>query len=101
VCSMRMTARIIIGIVGLVCMSICAMLGTFKSFEMIDKVNERLPKEKQFESLGWYSSKYQRLDREYRRLYPDGRLLMQVRILGALGIACSLISGWGFGFFAK
>jgi len=93
-----MATRVIVGIVALACVSICGMISTFVNFEMVDKVNDKLPKEEQFAVLGWYFAKNQRLHREYRRLYPDGRLLFKVRMLLVLGIACLLISAWGFGF---
>jgi hypothetical protein len=96
-----MTARIVISIAALACVPICGMIGTFRHFEMMDKVNDRLPKEEQFDPSWWYLSKTQRLRREYKRLYPDGRLLLHVRIATALMITCVVIAGWGFGFFAK
>jgi len=92
-----MATRVIVGIVALAGVSICGMIGTFANFEMVDKVNDKLPKEEQFAVLGWYFAKTQRLHREYKRLYPDGRLLVKVRVLMALGIACLVISTWGFG----
>ena len=97
----RMATCVIVGIVALACVSVCGMIATFTIFEMVDKVNDRLPKGEQFESLGWYLSKYQRLRREYERLFPDGRLLFKYRVLKALMIACLLIGAWGFGFFAR
>lgn len=66
---------------------------------MVEKVNEKLPKEEQIGALGWYFSKTLRLHREYRRLYPDGHLVWMVRLLMALMIVCLLIRGWDFGFF--
>lgn len=96
-----MTTRVIVGIVALVCVSICGMLSTFTRYEMMDKVNEKLPQEEQFGVLWWPVSKYQRLNREYKRLYPDGGLLSKVRVLTALMFACLLVCVWGFGIFAK
>jgi hypothetical protein len=63
-----MSLRVAVGIVSLVCGSICGMTATFKMLGMVDQVNERLPKEEQFDSLGWYLTKTQRLHREYKRL---------------------------------
>jgi hypothetical protein len=71
------------------------------TYEMMDKVNEKLPKEEQFGALWWYASKYQRLHREYRRMYPEGGLLLKVRVLWALMFACMFVCVWEFGFFAK
>jgi hypothetical protein len=94
-----MSTRVTIVIVALVCISACGLIGTIANFEMVEKVNERLPKEEQFAELGWHLSKILRLHREYRKLYPDGRLLLKVRVLRALMIACLLIYAWSLGFF--
>ena len=93
-----MTARFIVGIVALAGVSVCGLLASLATFELVDKVNDNLPREEQFAPLGWYLFKYQRLNREYKRLYPDGRQLVKVRVLTALMFVFLLISAWGFGF---
>ena len=93
-----MSTRVTIVIVALVCISACGLIGTIANFEMVEKVNEGLPKEEPFAELGW-RSKILRLHREYRKPYPDGRLLLKVRVLRALVIACLLICAWSLGFF--
>jgi len=77
------------------------MLATIASFQMVDKVNEKLPKESQFAQLGWYWAKTLRLHREYNRLYPSGQLSRKVRVLVGLMFTSLLICAWGFGFFGK
>ena len=94
-----MSTRVTIVIVALVCISACGLIGTIANFEMVEKVNERLPKEEQFAELGWHSSKIPRLHREYRKFYPDGRHLLKVRVLRALMIACLLICASSLGSF--
>jgi hypothetical protein len=96
-----MTPRIIVGIVALLSVSVCGLLSTFMTFEVVDKVNEKLPETEKFAQLGWYLSKRQRLNREYRRFYPEGRLLLWVRVLMALMFVCLLTAAWSFGVFAK
>ncbi|MGA9571950.1 MAG: hypothetical protein WBS17_17865 [Candidatus Acidiferrales bacterium] len=96
-----MTARLIVGLVAGVLIPICGMTATFNTFEAVDKVNEKLPKDQQFDHAWWYVSKYQRLHHEYKRLYPEGRALFKFRIATALGFACLLICGWGFGIFTR
>jgi hypothetical protein len=95
------TARLIIGLIALVCASICGIGSSLVSFEMIERVNERLPKDQQFATLWWYCPKIRRLWREYKTLYPDGSLLNRLRILGVLIFACLLICFWAFGFLAR
>ncbi len=96
-----MTTRLIAGIAALACVSICGLVATFKNIETVNKVNNELPKGEHFAALGWHWPKYQRLHREYKRLYPGGRLLLKVRVVTALMFACLLICAWAFGFFAR
>jgi hypothetical protein len=95
-----MSKQVTIGIIALACVSACGLITAFANFQMVEKVNERLPKEEQLAALGWYVSKTLRLHREYRRFYPNGHLLLIIRLLMALMIACLIICAWGFGFFA-
>jgi hypothetical protein len=43
-----MATRVIVGIVALACISICGLVATLANFELVDKVNDKLPKDKQF-----------------------------------------------------
>jgi hypothetical protein len=98
-----MSSQVTIGIIALVSVSACGLISTLASFlngGESKRDNEKLPKEEQIGSLGWYFSKTLRLHREYSRLYPDGHLVSMVRLLMALMIVCLLICGWGFGFLA-
>jgi|SRR5579862_284367 len=95
-----MAARVVVGIIALVSVPTCGIITTQAYFEMVDRVNERLPASDQFAAAGWYLTKYRRLHREYKRLYPTGHLLRRVRFLTALMVACLLICAWSFGFFA-
>jgi hypothetical protein len=85
------SAQLIIGICAFVGMSACGMLSTFVFFDIVEQVNEQLPTERHFAPLGWYWTKYQKLGREYKRLYPDGRLLRKVRILMIVALVCGVI----------
>ena len=96
-----MTTRTIIGIVPLACISIIGLWGILVNFEKIDKVNEKLQEKERFDWLGWDLFKYQRLNREYKRLYPDGPLLLQTRLLSVLMIVLLGIIAWSLRFFAE
>jgi hypothetical protein len=89
-----------IGALALAGAAVCALLSTIVSFQMVNQVNERLAKEDHLAELGWYVPKSLRLHREYKRLYPSGRLLRLVRVLGGLMFFCLLIYAWSFGFFS-
>ena len=93
-----MSGQITIGIIALVSVSACGLILTLVTFRMVEKVNQKLPKEEQIGELGWYFSKSLRLHREYKRLYPHEHLLWMVRLLMVLMIVCLLICGWAFGF---
>ncbi len=71
-----MTVRIVVGVVAVACVAACGLLSTFLTFEMVDKVNEKLPEAEKFGQLGWYLAKRLRLNREYKRFYPGGQLLL-------------------------
>ena|SRR5215469_9252207 len=88
------------GKAAFVCGVACAITSSVVISEMVDRVNEKLPQERQFSHLWWYWEKYQRLFSEYRRLYPDGGLPRRFRILAVLLFACFVVSAWGLGFFS-
>ena len=86
--------RVIVGIIALVYGSACAMAAMFTTYGMLDRVNKKLPIEQQFDPLGWYYLKSLRLRREYKRLYPDGRLLSRIRFLTVMIFGCLVILLW-------
>jgi hypothetical protein len=55
-----MATHVIVGIVAFICGVVCAITTTVVVFEMIARVNEQLPEERQFSPLWWYPSKYSR-----------------------------------------
>src|SRR5882757_1658983 len=75
-----MSTRLLIGIAAIAGGSVCGLISSLVNSKMVNQVNGRLPKDVQFSPLGWYFSKRLRLHREYRRLFPDGHLLLQVRL---------------------
>ncbi len=95
------TTRFIIGVFALVCVPVCGIASSLVSFEMVEKVNERLPKDQQFAALWWHGPKNRRLWREYKMLYPGGSLLRKLCTLGVLMFACLLTCVWALGFLAR
>jgi hypothetical protein len=69
------------------------------SIELVEQANARLPKQEQFFPLGWYAPKTLRLFREYRRLFPDGNLHLQIWSLAVFAFALWLCVVWAIGFF--
>ncbi len=54
---------------------------------MLTEVNRQLPKEQRFGLVGWHFLKSQRLFSEYRRLYPDGPRIREVRTIQIILLA--------------
>ncbi len=48
---------------------------------MLTEVNRQLAKEQRFGLVGWHFLKSERLFSEYRRLYPDGPRIREVRTI--------------------
>jgi len=96
-----MSTRLLIGIAAIAGVSVCGLMSALVNSKMVDQVNGRLPKDVQFSPLGWYLSKTLRLHREYRRLFPDGHLLLQVRLLIALMFGSLMVCAWALGFFGR
>jgi hypothetical protein len=95
-----MPTRMVIGIVALVGASACRIMATLTQQAMVREVDGKLPAMKQFHPVGWYWEKTRRLHREYRRLFPEGRLHWKERALGVSMLVCILICMWAIGFFS-
>jgi hypothetical protein len=91
-----MSLRVVVGVVAMACVSVCGVLGTIAGFEMVDRVNEKLPDGEKFEALGWNFVKGKMLFEKYKLFYPDGRLITRVRVLRAISVACLLVAVWAF-----
>jgi hypothetical protein len=68
-------------------------------FAMVGEVNRKVPEEQRISYLFWHFNKYRALLRQYRRLYPSGRLALYSFVLIGIGICLFLASAWQFGFF--
>jgi hypothetical protein len=68
------SARVILAVFFLLSTSVCGFIASAKFWELTVLVNEKLPERDRFLLMGWYWNKQQRVLKEYRRLYPDGRL---------------------------
>jgi hypothetical protein len=72
------------------------LTSTILGWEMMDRVNSRLPEADRFQPLGWYWIKSRRLRREYKSLYPEGSLLKRERLLFAVSVSGLVLAAWGF-----
>ena len=96
-----MNLRLVVGVVAIVGVSVCGMVGTFVNFEIVDRVNENLPADQQYSWIGWHAEKTGRLFSDYRKFYPNGGLIRRLYLVSAIGVSFLVLSAWGFKFFAK
>jgi hypothetical protein len=97
-----MTARLIFGLIAWACGVGCALSGASFSWLALDKVNEKLPVEQRFWPLFWGFDSRWKLRHEYRRLYPEGKLLRHARYSAVAFFACMLIALWALNpFFSR
>lgn len=89
----------IVGIVAIAGVSTLGLLSSVTAHKMVDEVNARLPKELQLSPFGWYAGKTLHLHSEYRRLFPNGKLVARFWTITALMFVCLLVFAWAIGFF--
>ncbi len=65
---------------------------------MIEEINRKKPSDNQISMLGFYPQKNLMIYREYRRLYPDGRLHVRLILLAVSGLICLLLAVLAIGF---
>lgn len=87
-----MSIRLIVGFVAVLCASVSGLALGILVFEMVDRVNEKLPKEGRFTKFGAYYFAYGKLKRQYNSLYPSRTLSRRVRALAVLMFACFLVA---------
>ena len=71
----------------------------FIMFAMIGEINRKLPEQERIGYFFGHLAKYLRIFREYRRLYPKGRLLLFHHVSFAAAMALLLAAGWRLGLF--
>ncbi len=80
------------GAIAFIGVPVFGLLSTFFGFKIIDKVNQKLEQKIKFHPLGWQPAKYTLLEREYKRLYPQGHLLKRRRTLALCMITSFVVS---------
>lgn len=95
-----MTLRFTLAFILLLCSSGFGLAACINHLAMVEAVNAKLPPTDQFGQLWWGPLKRLRLDREYRRLYPDGPLVRREGVLAAMILICLVLVGAliGLGF---
>ena len=80
-------ARMVIAFAFFIISATCGVLSTLLHWEIMEKVNARLPASEQFQPLWWGPFKRMSLNKEYRRLFPDGKDLTRIYRLAAIMFA--------------
>jgi len=76
-----------------------APASAFVLFAMIGEVNRKVPDQRRISYLFGYFNKYLLIFREYRRLYPDGRLAVYCYLLSLIALTLFVVSAWQIGLF--
>jgi hypothetical protein len=91
--------RIIVGVSGVLLMFVTRIMELINFGRLVEQVNKTLPEDKHFMPFGWRQGAWD-LYREYRRVYPNGKLVRREYWLNALSFAGLLIAAVTFGFFS-
>lgn len=67
--------------------------------EIVVEINRLLPAERAIYLSGFERHRFFEILREYRKLYPDGKLVVKLSIWSAIGFA-SLFGAAGYWFFS-
>jgi hypothetical protein len=87
-------------LIGLLSGAFSGIIGAnFVLFAIIGEINRRLPELDRISYLFGHYEKYRHIFNEYRRLYPNGRLLLWFKLLLCLGFGLLAIFAWQFGMF--
>ena len=100
-CLDMISLRFAVGVIAIVGVSVCGLVGTFVKFEIVDRVNENLPIEQQYSWAGWHAGKVGRLFSDYRKFYPNGGLIRKLYLVWATGVGFLVLAAGAFRFFAK
>ena len=90
-----MTVRLTLGFIFLACVSGFGLAASLNHLAIVEAVNAKTTD--QFGQFGWRPVKTLKLSNEYRRFYPDGKLLKRAGILAAVSLFSLVVAGGLFG----
>lgn len=79
-------------LIFLLCATSCFVAATIVMYTITGNVNARLSADQRFSYLGSYLAKNRAIAAAYRRLFPNGRLLLLYRVCVALGIMLMVLT---------
>ena len=87
-------------LVGIFSVAMTCIIGAgFILFAMIGEINRKLPDNEQISYLWGHPAAYSRIYAEYKRFYPEGRLLLLYKIVLYSGFAFLVVCAWLSGMF--
>jgi len=69
----------------------CAISANMLILTIVGKINSKLPNDKQISYLWWRLAE---VKEQYRRFYPEGRLVLLTYICGAVMVLCFFLMIW-------
>ena len=77
----------------------CAILSAFFLWQQIGEINRKLPDNEQVSYWGMHPLKMAKIKREYKRLYPSGKIDLLRRILQYAALVFMVLLVISLGFF--
>jgi hypothetical protein len=77
----------------------CILRTNFLFREIVIEINRLLPAERAISLAGFVRNRFFEILGEYKRLYPDGKLVLRLSIWYAVGFVC-LFGSVGYWFFS-
>ena len=97
---MQFHFTITVFILGSLCAT-CAFLSMFLSWQEIAEVNRKLPADQQISPCWMHVDKFWRIKREYKRLYPNGKLHLLSSMLEISAVVFFVLALMSVGFFSS
>ena len=94
-----MTAQVAVSSVFFLLGTGCIVRANLLFREIVIEINRLLPTERAISLTGFARRRFFGILGEYKRLYPDGKLLLRLSIWSAVGFAC-LFGSVGYWFFS-
>jgi len=94
-----MTPNLLTALIMFLAAQTCIIVSGFLVFAMIGEINRQVSEDQRIAYLGGDVVKFGKIFREYRRLYPGGRLAFYSNLTAALAMFLMLAAAWQFGVF--
>ena len=89
--------RLTLAFVFLACVGGFGLAASLNHLAIVEAVNAKVATTDQFGQLGWGPVNSLKLNNEYRRFYPEGKLLRRAGLLAAVSLFSLVIAGALFG----